>query len=173
LDLTAEVKVKYQEVYQHLRAAFPELKIILANYFDCYGDNLDIALSLPVEALHLDLGRCPSQLDDILAHPALAHQALSLGLVDGRNIWKNNYQNSLTYIRKAMEKLGEEKVWLAPSCSLLHSPYDLDLEIQLDPELKDWLSFGKQKLNELKGLKEIAMLPDSEHSLEYLKQNKQ
>jgi 5-methyltetrahydropteroyltriglutamate--homocysteine methyltransferase len=173
LDLTAEVKVKYQEVYQHLRAAFPELKIILANFFDCYGDNLDIALSLPVDALHLDLVRCPSQLDDILAHPALAHQALSLGLVDGRNIWKNNYQNSLTYIRKAMEKLGEEKVWLAPSCSLLHTPYDLDLEIQLDPELKDWLSFGKQKLDELKELKEIAILPDAEHSLEHLKQNEQ
>jgi len=142
--------------YEHFSQEVPQLKIILANYFDCFGDNLDVALSLPVEVLHLDLVRCPSQLNDILTHPNLSKRTmLSLGLVDGRNIWKNNLEKSLDILEKAVAQLGKERIWIAPSCSLLHVPCDLDLETKLNPEIKDWISFAKQKLEEIATLKEL------------------
>ncbi len=171
LDQSDQVKEAYQNVYTHFKAEIPELKIILANYFDCYGDNLDAVLKLPVEALHLDLVRCPSQLDDILSHPALGNQILSLGLVDGRNIWKNNYRKSVALIEKTKAQVGEARVWVAPSCSLLHCPYDLEAEKNLDPEIKGWLAFAKQKLGELEDLKAIASAPDSNFSTEKLQNN--
>src|SRR5690606_16784483 len=83
------------------------------------------------------------------------HLILSVGVVDGRNVWKNDYEKSLVLISKAVEKLGSERVIVAPSCSLLHSPIDLDLETQLDPEIKNWMAFARQKLNEVSELKQI------------------
>jgi 5-methyltetrahydropteroyltriglutamate--homocysteine methyltransferase len=78
---------------------------------------------------HLDLVRCPSQLDDILESGQLAPNVkLSLGVVDGRNIWKNDFKKSLELIQKATDALGENRIFVAPSCSLIHSPCDLDLE---------------------------------------------
>jgi 5-methyltetrahydropteroyltriglutamate--homocysteine methyltransferase len=171
LDLSDQVQEKYQQVYDHFKAELPELKLILANYFDCYGDNLDRVLKLSVEVLHLDLVRCPSQLDDILSHPSLGNQILSLGLVDGRNIWKNNYRKSLALIEKSKAQVGKARVWVAPSCSLLHCPYDLEAEKNLDPEIKGWLAFAKQKLGELADLKAIASAPDSNFSTEKLQNN--
>jgi 5-methyltetrahydropteroyltriglutamate--homocysteine methyltransferase len=122
MDLTEAERQVFQQVYSEIRKQVPALKIILTNYFECYGDNLETALSLPVDVLHLDLVRCPSQLDYVLEHQNLGSQILSLGVVDGRNIWKNDFQKSLSLITKAVEKLGMERVWVAPSCSLLHSP---------------------------------------------------
>ncbi|WP_114750703.1 5-methyltetrahydropteroyltriglutamate--homocysteine S-methyltransferase [Pleomorphovibrio marinus] len=171
LDLSDQVEEKYQQVYDHFNAELPELKVILANYFDCFGDNLDRALRLPVEVLHLDLVRCPSQLDDILSHQSLANQTLSLGLVDGRNIWKNRYRKSLSMIETTIQQIGKERVWLAPSCSLLHCPYDLDDEQRLDPEIKGWLAFAKQKIGELKDLKMIALTPYATNSRQKLQEN--
>jgi 5-methyltetrahydropteroyltriglutamate--homocysteine methyltransferase len=156
LDLTPLEQELLHSCYEAFRKEIPELKLILANYFDCYGDNLDTALKLPVDVLHLDLVRCPSQLDDILTHPGLSNTTvLSLGLVDGRNIWKNNLQDSLDTLKKGIGQLGTERIWIAPSCSLLHVPCDLDLEIKLNSEIKDWLAFARQKLDEVAMLKEL------------------
>ena len=122
----------------------------MANYFDCFGENLRTALSLPVHALHLDLVRCPSQLDDILESKYLSEITLfSLGVVDGRNIWKNDFKKSLSLIQKAINALGEDRIIIAPSCSLLHSPCDLENETNeatLTPEIKQWLAFAKVTL---------------------------
>lgn len=152
LDLTPIEQSLFQYAYNKIKAAVPELKIILATYFGGLQDNTALALKLPVQALHIDLVRAPEQLDHILSLIPSAMQ-LSIGVVNGRNIWKNNYDQSLVLIKKAIAALGEERVFIATSCSLLHTPYDLELE-EL-PLQKNWMAFAKQKVNELKELKQI------------------
>ncbi len=158
LDLTADEQAAVTRAYQAIRAAVPDLKILLANYFDCYGDNLSAVLELPVDALHLDLVRCPAQWEDVLGHPRLRPEMiLSLGVVDGRNIWRNDFRRSIQFIEPALKRQGRDRVWIAPSCSLLHSPHDLRHEEKLDPTLKHWMAFARQKLDELALLKRIAL----------------
>jgi 5-methyltetrahydropteroyltriglutamate--homocysteine methyltransferase len=102
LNLTDVERAALVCTYKEINKKFPDIKIILANYFDCFGDNLETALSLPVHTLHLDLVRCPLQLDDILESNLLSNStSLSLGVVDGRNIWKNDFKKSVTLIHKA------------------------------------------------------------------------
>jgi 5-methyltetrahydropteroyltriglutamate--homocysteine methyltransferase len=160
LNLTDKERSTFTKVYNEINNRFPKLKIVLANYFDCFGENLETALALPVDTFHLDLVRCPSQLDDILESGKLASNVnLSLGVVDGRNIWKNDFVKSLELIQKAATILGENRILVAPSCSLIHSPCDLDLETNdetLTPEIKQWLAFAKQKINEIVLLKQFA-----------------
>jgi len=160
LNLTDKERNTYKVVYNEINTRFPNLKVVLANYFDCFGENLETALSLPVDTLHLDLVRCPLQLDDILESGKLAdHVNLSLGVVDGRNIWKNDFKKSLAIIEKAVTALGADRILIAPSCSLIHSPCDLDLETNdqtLTPEIKQWLAFAKQKIQEITLLKQFA-----------------
>ena len=160
LDLSQKEKDAFVYAYSEIKKQFPQLKVILANYFECYGDNLQTALSLPVHALHLDLVRCPAQLDDIFNTNSLsANTHLSLGVVDGRNIWKNDFTTSLALINKAIDKIGTDRIMIAPSCSLIHSPCDLDLETNketLTPEIKQWLAFAKQKIDEVVILKQLA-----------------
>jgi 5-methyltetrahydropteroyltriglutamate--homocysteine methyltransferase len=160
LNLTDKERNTFTKVYNEINKRFPNIKIILANYFDCFGENLATALALPVDTFHLDLVRCPSQLDDILESGQLAANVnLSLGVVDGRNIWKNDFKKSLELIQKATAVLGENRILVAPSCSLIHSPCDLDLETNeetLTPEIKQWLAFAKQKINEIVLLKQFA-----------------
>ena len=165
LNLTDGERSVFEKTYQEIKNKFPHLHIILASYFECYGQNLSTALSLPVQTLHLDLVRCPSQLDDILTPDFIRSVThLSLGVVDGRNIWKNDFQDSLAFIDKAVDKIGTERVWIAPSCSLIHSPCDLDFEtneITVTPEIKQWLAFAKQKINEVVTLKQLACKEDT------------
>lgn len=160
LDLTREEQQVFTQTYREIRSRFPHLHIIQASYFECYGQNLETVLSLPVQTIHLDLVRCPSQLEDILATVFVNTKVnLSLGIVDGRNIWKNDFRQSLAYITKAVEKIGAERVWIAPSCSLLHVPCDLDLETNdkaLSPEIKQWLAFARQKIEEVVTLQQLA-----------------
>lgn len=157
LELTVAERKAIVKTYNAIKGKFPDLQLILASYFDCCGDNLQTVLDLPVHTLHLDLVRCPSQLDDILATGfPKTKTSLSLGIVDGRNVWKNDFDASLSLIQKAVAKIGKERIWLAPSCSLLHSPFDLDYETKLNPEIKQWLAFAKQKLDEVVTLKQAA-----------------
>jgi 5-methyltetrahydropteroyltriglutamate--homocysteine methyltransferase len=160
LNLTDVERAALVCTYKEINKKFPDIKIILANYFDCFGDNLETALSLPVHTLHLDLVRCPLQLDDILESNLLSNStSLSLGVVDGRNIWKNDFKKSVTLIQKAVDALGTERILIAPSCSLIHSPCDLDLETNeetLTPEIKQWLAFAKQKIEEVVVLRNLA-----------------
>lgn len=163
MNLGEKEKKAYHQVYDSLRKRFPYLKIMVATYFECTGDNLGLAVVLPVDALHIDLVRCPSQLEDILNSSfVLSKTALSLGIVDGRNIWKNDFSKSLHFIETAKDVLGEDRVFIAPSCSLLHIPCDLDHEKDeqvLTKEIKNWMAFAKQKVAEVAALKKLAMQP--------------
>src|SRR6185437_7108824 len=164
LDLTEKQRNAFTYAYEVIRDRCPHLKILLATYFESLADNTALATNLPVCALHLDLVRAPEQLDAVLA-AAPERLTLSLGVVDGRNIWKNNYQRSLDLIEKAMKKLGADRVFIAPSSSLLHTPFDLDLETALPDEIKNWMAFAKQKLQEISDLKVIASNKPSSNDL--------
>lgn len=173
LNLTDAERKVYKKTYTEIKNRFPQLQIILASYFGCYGENLQSVLQLPVQVLHLDLVRCPSQLDDLLTSEFVHSKTqLSLGIVDGRNVWKNDFEHSLSIINKAIDKIGKERILIAPSCSLLHTPCDLDLENDLFPEIKQWLAFAKQKLDEVVTLKQSANNENTEKVSEKLKENK-
>lgn len=148
LDLEDRYKDAMRTAYKMIRAAVPDLKIIVASYFGALDDNADLAASLPVDALHIDLVRAPEQLDAVLGKLP-ASMALSVGVVDGRNIWKADLRRALELTQKAAAKLGKDRLIVAPSCSLLHSPVDLDLETALDSQTKSWMAFAKQKLDEI------------------------
>jgi 5-methyltetrahydropteroyltriglutamate--homocysteine methyltransferase len=173
LDLNDKTKEIYQNVYQKIRKQFPQLVIQVATYFDGLKDNTSLAVNLPIDILHLDLVRNLEQLDTVL-NEIPAHLNLSLGLVDGRNIWKNDYKKSIGTIQNAVQKIGEERVIIASSCSLLHSPYDLDLETNEDnlpSEIKDWLAFAKQKVSEIAFLRDFVNNPENDSLVEKYKEN--
>lgn len=171
LDITDNAKEAYLKVYSELRKQFPKLKFIIATYFEGLKNNASLAASLPTDILHIDLVRNPEQLDEVL-ESIPDNVGLSLGVVDGRNIWKNDYEKSLSFIKKTIEKLGTEKVFIAPSSSLLHSPCDLEFETNLDPEIKNWLAFAKQKVKEVVDLKELASNTENSTVLTDFEENK-
>jgi 5-methyltetrahydropteroyltriglutamate--homocysteine methyltransferase len=138
----------YKTTFARLAKAAGSTKIVLATYFEGLNQNMETALNLPVDAVHVDLRRAPGQLDQVL-ESIPSDKILSLGVVDGRNIWKNNLSASLDVIEKAVAKLGQDRVWVAPSCSMLHSPNDLSLEDKLDPQIRSWMAYAVQKLDEL------------------------
>jgi 5-methyltetrahydropteroyltriglutamate--homocysteine methyltransferase len=158
LDISEEAKECISKTYEAIRTAYPALKVMVATYFEGLGENAAFAATLPVCALHIDLVRNPNQLDSVL-NTLPKTTSLSLGVVDGRNIWKNDYQQSLQLIARAKEKLGAHRIIVAPSCSLLHSPCDLTAETDgqsLTPEIKQWLAFARQKLDEVVVIKQLA-----------------
>lgn len=159
LDLTEKEQQVYKDTYKQIRKQFPYLKIMLATYFESLDNNTALAASLPVDTLHIDLVRAQQQLDEVFSHLP-GKTILSLGVVDGRNIWKNDFEASLAIIAKAREKLGDDRVWISPSCSLIHSPCDLRNETNEDVltgQVKQWLAFARQKVNEVIFLKNISM----------------
>lgn len=170
MDLSNKAKEAFKYVYSEIRKEFPTIKIIIATYFEGLKDNLQLATSLPVSTLHIDLVRCPEQLDDVL-NTLPINMSLSLGVVDGRNVWKNDFQQSLELINKAVSKIGIERIMIAPSCSLLHSPCDLDFETKLSPEIKQWFAFAKQKLDEVVTLKQLVTPEKNKRAFEKLKAN--
>ena len=146
LDLTGTELAALRSAYGALADAAPGLKLTLATFFGGLGANLSTAVSLPVSGLHLDLVRAPGQLADALAQ-APADLVLSLGVIDGRNIWRAD----LTSLLQRLEPVAAERseLILAPSCSLLHTPLDLGQETTLDPDVRGWLAFAVQKVGEL------------------------
>jgi len=155
MDLSAEEKKAFEYAYKEIAKNCGGIKILLTSYFEGLNDNLDLAINLPVQALHVDLIRAPHQLNEILKSKIPAQLSLSLGIIDGRNIWKNDYETSVQQIEQAVNILGKERVMISPSCSLLHVPFDLDLETDIPPETKNWMAFAKQKLNEVNELHQI------------------
>ena len=156
LDLDDATRKALRATYEQLAGALPNLKIMLTTYFGGLGDNLDTALSLPVAGLHLDLVRAPEQLD-IVAAKARRDLVLSLGVIDGRNIWRANLPALLERLEPLVASRGVDRVQIAPSCSLLHVPIDVSLETDLDAELKSWLAFSVQKMGELATLGEALV----------------
>lgn len=175
LDIDEKAKILYQKVYQSLKDACPKLKIILTTYFEGLRNNTELAVNLPTEALHIDLVRAPGQLDEVIRlFPA--SKVLSLGIVEGRNIWKNDFGHSLEVIRKATVALGEDRILIGASSSFLHVPYDLKTETdesRLTPEIKQWLAFAEQKVEELAVLKELAGGNPPDKTVRALEENRQ
>jgi len=151
LDLDDAARKALGKTYAAFAQAVPALKIMLATYFGDLGDNLATALALPVAGLHLDLVRAPEQLDKV-ASAAPNGLTLSLGAIDGRNIWRSDLATLLDWLEPAVAKLGKDRVQIAASCSMLHVPIDLELETDLDSEVARWLAFSFQKMRELAAL---------------------
>lgn len=145
LDLPQAWKNAFERAYNLLQKE-PGRKLI-ATYFAGLEDNLGLAAGLPVDGLHIDLVRAPEQFPAILDRLP-AYKVLSLGVVNGRNVWRADLEKALDILQQAHERLGS-RLWVAPSCSLLHSPVDLNREDQLDAELKSWLAFAVQKCQEV------------------------
>ncbi len=125
-------------------------KLLLTTYFEAVDNHAAQLKKLPVDGLHIDLCRAPQQLDTFLADYPI-DKVLSLGIIDGRNVWRTDLAHTLKTLSLAQSILGE-RIWIAPSCSLLHCPVDLELEARLDGEIKNWLAFSVQKLKEVSTL---------------------
>jgi 5-methyltetrahydropteroyltriglutamate--homocysteine methyltransferase len=148
LDLPPEFVEALEPTYTRLSKAAERIRLCLATYFGDLGDYLPAVLELPVAAVHLDLVRGPEQLDRALACLPEGLM-LSLGVVDGRNVWRTDLERALALLEKAATRILSDRIMVAPSCSLIHCPIDLDLEPSLDAELKNWMAFAKQKVQEV------------------------
>ncbi len=157
LDLPADWKQAFERAYHQLQPAGPHK--LLAVYFSGLEDNLGLAASLPVAGLHVDLVRAPAQFPAILDRLP-PYKVLSLGVVNGRNVWRCDLRQALEVLQQAHVRLGE-RLWVAPSCSLLHCPVDLAGEAALDGELRSWLAFAVQKCAEVGVLARALRSPES------------
>ncbi|HWL27405.1 MAG TPA: 5-methyltetrahydropteroyltriglutamate--homocysteine S-methyltransferase, partial [Burkholderiaceae bacterium] len=165
LDLDASWRDAFGDVYRRLAQSGPSL--LLATYFEGLRDNVAVLKDLPVHGVHIDLVRAPDQLGSVL-EVLDDDQVLSLGVINGRNIWRTDLDAVQRSFASVIERRGD-KVWLAPSCSLLHVPVDLGAESDLDAELRSWLSFAVQKLDELRwlaGVFSASVDPETERALE-------
>ncbi|APV50277.1 5-methyltetrahydropteroyltriglutamate--homocysteine S-methyltransferase [Betaproteobacteria bacterium GR16-43] len=147
-ELDEEWRHAVTNAYHELKAS--RVKILLATYFGTLGENLYLTAKLPVAGLHLDAVNAHAEIEPLLGHLS-SHKVLSLGVVNGRNIWKTDLEGVLEWLEPLRERLGD-RLWIAPSCSLLHVPVDLESERKLEPDVKSWLAFAQQKLGELEVL---------------------
>lgn len=164
-DLPAKIKQAFKPAYEKLTAlqgaAGPQLA--LSTYFGDIVHNLDVVDSAlkNTYALHIDLVRNPEQLSQVIEHLG-EKQVLSAGVVDGRNIWKTNFKKAIEVVETAVQKLGKDRVLVATSSSLLHTPHTLASEKKLDEEVKDWFSFASEKVVEVALIaKAVTEGPDS------------
>ncbi|KWF28852.1 5-methyltetrahydropteroyltriglutamate--homocysteine S-methyltransferase [Burkholderia pseudomultivorans] len=150
--LVTELDAEWQQAFRTAYAALEtrRIKVLLATYFGQLQDNLALAASLSVDGLHVDAINARDEID-ALARELPAGRVLSVGAINGRNIWKTDLGAALDWLEPLAKQLGD-RLWLAPSCSLLHVPVDLASEQKLDAEIRSWLAFALQKLDELKVL---------------------
>ncbi|TVO39080.1 5-methyltetrahydropteroyltriglutamate--homocysteine S-methyltransferase [Vibrio algivorus] len=144
LELEDKWSSAFKLAYQILQG---EVKLLLTTYFDSVEDNLAKIVELPVDGLHIDLSASPEQLEAV-NNVIPQDWVLSVGVINGRNVWRADLESWLTKLQPVKAQRGD-KLWVASSCSLLHSPIDLELETELSEEVKSWFAFAKQKLNEV------------------------
>ncbi|WP_444959385.1 5-methyltetrahydropteroyltriglutamate--homocysteine S-methyltransferase [Microbulbifer sp. ZKSA002] len=153
LDLPDEWRGAFDSTYQQIAAVAPGVNTLLATYFSPLRENLELVFSLPVSGVHIDCVRAPEELE-AAAQLAGKNKVLSAGVINGRNVWRadlNRWQGTLQPLAK---QLGD-RLWLSASCSLLHSPVDLETEIKLPSEQKQKLAYSRQKLQELAQLQQL------------------
>lgn len=158
LDTASTYGKEFTETYAKLAAIAP--KIVLATYYGRLESNISFVSKLSVAGLHIDLDREPGQLEDVAKAIKGTKIILSLGVVSGRNIWKNDFNASIKLGRKAIDILGADRIIVATSSSLLHTPVTLDSENKLTPEQKDWFAFALEKASEVVTI--AAALSDSQ-----------
>ena len=147
LDSAALYEKQFAQAYSELAPVSP--KLVVASYYGRLDSNVNFAAKLPVFGLHIDLDRAPGQLEEVIAAVKSTNLVLSLGVVSGRNIWKTDFQAALKFGQKAVEALGSNRVIIATSSSLLHTPVTLAAETKLSPETKDLFSFALEKASEV------------------------
>ncbi len=149
--LVTELEPGYTQAFKSTYAALGKrrAKLLLTTYFGKLAGNFELVSSLPVAGVHLDAIRARDEVEGLIA--ALPESIVSLGVVDGRNVWKSDLRATLDFLKPIAQRLGN-RLWLAPSCSLLHVPVDLSGEEKLDSEVKTWLAFAKEKIEELRVL---------------------
>ncbi|WP_239424506.1 5-methyltetrahydropteroyltriglutamate--homocysteine S-methyltransferase [Snodgrassella communis] len=145
VDIAREWLDAFAPTYQEL--AITGTRIIIGTYFGSVAEHLNLLKSLPVNGVHIDCVRAPEQLAEF-ANAWPENKVLSVGLIDGRNVWRANLREVIDLLAPVATQLGNN-LWIAPSCSLLHSPQDLSVEEKLNPEIRNWLAFAAQKLQEL------------------------
>ena len=147
-ELNADWQHAFNLAYHDLKGC--RVKLLLTTYFGSLQENLYLTANLPVAGVHLDAINAQSEVLPLL-NMLPSHKVLSLGVINGRNIWKTDLNSVLDWLEPIADRLGE-RLWIAPSCSLLHVPVDLESERKLDSEIRSWLAFALQKLDELKVL---------------------
>ncbi|CUB00249.1 5-methyltetrahydropteroyltriglutamate--homocysteine S-methyltransferase [Comamonas thiooxydans] len=147
-ELDADWQHAFNTAYHHLKSC--RVKLLLATYFGQLAENKYLAANLPVAGLHIDAINGQDDVQQLLGLLP-AHKVLSLGVINGRNIWKTDLAAVLDWVEPLAERLGD-RLWIAPSCSLLHVPVDLNSEQKLDADIKSWLAYALQKLDELRVL---------------------
>ena len=140
----------FPAVYKEL--ANTGVRIIIGTYFASVAEHLNLLKNLPVHGVHIDAVRAPESVA-VFADAWPENKVLSVGLIDGRNVWRANLSKVIDTLAPVAAKLGNN-LWIAPSCSLLHSPQDLAVEEKLDAEIKSWMAFAAQKLVELGAVKQ-------------------
>lgn len=154
MDLDEETRNAFRTAYEQLNW-IKSVQILLTTYFGGLEDNLSLAVELPTQGLHLDLVSAPQQLEKVLALLP-AEKTLSLGVVNGRNVWRTDLEAAFALVQQTAAVVDADRLQIAPSCSLMFSPHDLVLETRLDAELISWLAFARQKLDELALLKQAV-----------------
>ena len=147
--LVTELDVAWQKAFTTAYDALKgsKAKLLLATYFGQLQDNLALACSLPVQSLHVDAINAHGEVGQVIEQLP-QDRILSLGVINGRNIWKTDLHATLEWLEPVHRALGD-RLWIAPSCSLLHVPVDLNSEQKLDTDILSWLAFALQKLDEL------------------------
>lgn len=153
--LPGEAAKQFGQIYATLNAACSSTSLMLTTYFGPLAGNLELAVNSGCAALHIDLLRGKGQLDAVLdtLPPTMS---LSLGIIDGRNIWKTNYSKATALVQQAVSSIGTDRVLLGSSCSLLHCPVDVAEENTLPEYIKNRMAFAVQKCSELVTLHSIV-----------------
>lgn len=146
-DIAAGLEKQFVTAYAELAPIAP--KILLTTYFSRLDSNLTYVAKLPVAGLHIDLDRAPGQLEEVVNAIKGTDIVLSLGIVSGRNIWKTDFAAAIKLAQTAVQALGQDRVIVATSSSLLHTPVTLASETKLTPEQKDWFAFALEKASEV------------------------
>ena len=152
LELSAEQKAALEKAYAHFKATVPNVNITVTSYFDELAENKELVANLPVASVHVDATVTAASEVEALAKALNKESVLSVGIVNGRNIWINDYSKSLSLLNSVKAIVGADRLVVASSCSLLHSPVSLAPEEKLNAEIKQWLSFAEEKLSEIKEL---------------------
>jgi 5-methyltetrahydropteroyltriglutamate--homocysteine methyltransferase len=158
LDLPGDWRAAYDAAYGTLSQAGPAL--LVATYFGVLDNAIDLLADLPVAGVHVD-GIRGGDDAEYLAQRVAAPKVLSVGVVDGRNVWRADLDAALARLRSLQASLGE-RLWIAPSCSLLHVPVTVSAEEDMDPEIRSWLAFAEEKLEEIQTLKQALVLGEAE-----------
>lgn len=165
LDLPVIWQAAFESVYNRLQRR--DINILIANYYGPLADNLWLACHLPVAGLHIDVTRSGGEWQQVVDRLP-EYKVLSLGVIDGRNIWRANLREKITLLKEAKARMGD-RLWVGSSCSLQHVPVDLVREKALSTELRSWLSFAVQKLDEIAVLKAALQHPDDSHVIAALR----